>query len=105
MKIHYLKKHPEFAIKHVWPTVKLSKECVDYLPDYELDRDKWPDRDFFWAICFTVLPEWSKTYVETVNKNHQRLGLKVNNLLDIVQVSDEWLKKFSQHDFNYKGKY
>lgn len=47
---------PDWAVKHVWPQVKAAKKIHAYLPTEEMDNGAYPDRNFFWGILFTRLP-------------------------------------------------
>ena len=32
------------------------------MPDEEMDLDRFPDKEFFWGVAFTIIPEWSNKY-------------------------------------------
>ena len=59
---------PEFSVKNVWPQIKEVGKIRSYLPSEEMEKGKLPDKEFFWGVVWTILPEWSKQYVEAVNK-------------------------------------
>ena len=44
------------------------------MPMDEIKFGRFPDRDFFWGVCFTVLPVWANKYTETVllNRNKEK---------------------------------
>ena len=48
----------EYAVKNVWPLLRDDKELCEYLPDYEMEKDRWPDRRFFWGVVSTLRREW-----------------------------------------------
>ena len=50
------KQYEEFCVKNVWPLCKKSKILNDYLPVEEMEKGRYPNRDFFWGIAFTVVP-------------------------------------------------
>ena len=52
--------------------VKSSKELMRFLPDDEMDEGKFPDRNFFWGLAFTVIPEWAKRYHKQVEDNRAK---------------------------------
>ena len=54
------------AIKNVWQYVKHVENIRQYLPAEEMDEGCYPDRDFFWGICFTVQPVWANAYYDQV---------------------------------------
>ena len=53
---------PEHAVKNVWPMVKHSQWLAKYLPTDDMNNGKYPDREYFWGLCFTLLPKWSENY-------------------------------------------
>ena len=53
-----IKEHwSEYAVKNVWPQVKDFSELNDYLPD-SIEKEKYPDRKFFWGVLNSLLPAW-----------------------------------------------
>ena len=41
--------------------VKDQEEIQKYLPVEEMEAGTYPDRNFFWGIASTILPDWAKT--------------------------------------------
>ena len=37
-----------------------------YMPDDEMDAGRYPDRDWFWNTLCTVLPKYSKKFIDKV---------------------------------------
>ena len=42
--------------------IKSDNKITKYLPVEEMILDRFPDREFFWGIAFTIRPEWAQTY-------------------------------------------
>ena len=63
------KSNDEFAVNNLWELVKSDANLRSYLPADEMDFGRYPDRDFFWGIAFTVIPAWAKKYYEQVRVN------------------------------------
>ena len=53
---------PEFSVKNVWPLVKSSRELTQYLPSDEMNEGRYPNKDWFWGIAYTIIPVWTKAY-------------------------------------------
>ena len=89
MPVH--KHWPEFAISNVWPQVSHHERLRKYMPTDEMDQQRWPDREFFWNVLFTILPEWAEAYVTAVN--HQRNQTTVKSPakeVRTIRVTDQW---------------
>ena len=46
----------EFAIKNVWDQVKAHPRFIEYMPDREINWERYPDRKWFWGVALTVIP-------------------------------------------------
>ena len=98
------KNYSEFSVKNVWPLVSNHAGLCEYLPDDEMNEGRYPDKLFFWGICYTVIPEWSKSYTDAVwkqrneNKNADFKNPKT------IHVTDKWLGILEEHDFQSRGK-
>ena len=68
---------PDWAVKNVWPLVKHKEKLRQYLPVEEMDEGIYPDRIWFWGLCFTLLPFWANSYYEAVIYK-KRTEIKVN---------------------------
>ena len=53
-----------------------------------MDLYRYPDRDFFWSICFTVQPNWAQAYFDKVMKKRNHIKSKELNETKIIKVSD-----------------
>ena len=38
-----------------------------YLPK-DIDTGKYPDKEFFWGLAFTIIPDWANKYNSEVIK-------------------------------------
>ena len=96
---------PEFATKHCYPLVKNNRKVLEYLPDDEMDQGRHPDKEFFWKICHTVIPEWADRYREEMVK--QRNLVKQDEFRETkkINVTDAWLSRMKKHDFKSQGKW
>ena len=55
----------EYAVKNAWPQVKDFAELKDYLPD-AMEKEKFPDRRFFWGVLNFLIPRWVAEYKKHV---------------------------------------
>ena len=55
----------EYAVKNAWPQVKDFAELKEYLPD-SIEKDKYPDRKFFWGVLNHLIPRWVAEYKKHV---------------------------------------
>ena len=85
---------PEFAIKNVWHLVNDEPELLKYLPDDDIEKKQYPDRNFFWGVLSTVREEWTKNYIDEVVANRNR---QVPDPLckKIIAITDKWKEKLS----------
>ena len=89
----------DWAVKNVWPQIKFNKLIREYLPYNEMLQGRFPDKEFFWGVLFTILPTWSNTYYKAVLK--KRLATEKNTLKEIkkIKVSAKWEAALQEHDF------
>ena len=50
------KNYDEFAVKNAYPLVRNCRELRKRLPHTEMNLKRYPDRKWFWGICYTVIP-------------------------------------------------
>ena len=90
---------PEYAVKRAWPLVRDDPLIVAYLPDEELDLERWPDRRFFWGIVYTIRPEWVEDYISQCIAQRDRMHLVNRMATKTVAISAGWREKLAAHDF------
>ena len=94
---------PEFAVKNVWPLLKGHAKFVKYMPDEEMDLDRYPDRRWFWGVVCAILPEWSQSYLKEAKKQ-RRENKKQLPEAKIIQFSDRWKERIAFSDFKSTSK-
>jgi hypothetical protein len=52
----------EFAVVNVYNQIKTDKDLLMYLPNKQMDRENYPNREWFWGVVSTVLPDWALAY-------------------------------------------
>lgn len=87
----------EFAVKNAYPNVMTDFDLCAYLPTDQINRRKYPDRQFFWNICNIVRPDFAKEYTKQVMKN--RYSQQPVKERTQIKISDDWVQKLTQHDF------
>ena len=90
-------------MKNIWPQVKHSQELHKYLPVDDMNRGKYPDREFFWGILFTVIPDWANKYHQMVIKQRHGSG-KDPAEPKTIEVSAKWMQKLQEFDFKSSRK-
>ena len=95
----------DWAVKNVWPQIKFNKLIREYLPYQEMLQGRFPDKEFFWGVLFTVVPTWANAYYKAVIK--KRLATKKNTLKEIktINISAKWEAALQEHDFISKCKF
>ena len=54
-----LKAHwSEWAVKNAYPQLKHYPSLMTYLHTDSMDEGHYPDRAWFWAIVYKVVPKW-----------------------------------------------
>ena len=64
-----------------------------------MNEGKFPNREFFWGVAFTIIPIWANQYTKLVMKKHYNVNKPNLTNEKLIAVSDNWLKKLSLHDF------
>ena len=60
---------PELSVKNCYRTV--TKNCpavLDYLPDPHGKEQKLPEREMFWSVMHTLMPEESEQFINDVER-------------------------------------
>ena len=52
----------EFALKNIIHLISDDIKLHQYLPWEEMLEGRYPNKDYFWAIAFTLKPEWASKY-------------------------------------------
>ena len=54
---------------------------------------RYPDKEFFWAIAFTIVPEWAQSYSKQVID--ARVGKGNNNFANkkVLMVTPVWMER------------
>ena len=60
------KHYEEFAVKNAYPLIRTNKDIRRRMPTRERAKGKYPDRDWFWGLCFTCKPHWAHVYYKKV---------------------------------------
>ena len=76
----------EFAIQNVWDQVKNHEKLIQYLPDDEIELERYPDRKFFWGVALTIIPQWSRAYINEVLHQRHEEKLKAGPV-KMIQIS------------------
>ena len=51
-------KFPELSVKNMFEEAMREPEVSQYLPDFEMNSKKFPERDFFFAVLASLRPEY-----------------------------------------------
>ena len=85
--------YEEFATKNGYKLLKNCKSIVPYLPIEEMDKGKFPNREFFWGIVFTLEEDWANKYYKKVMDVRMAAEPINLNQAKIIKVSDNWMAK------------
>ena len=55
-----------------------------------MDKGFYPDKEFFWGICFTIIPKWANEYYDQVINERRNHKQKPPVEKKIVMVSAQW---------------
>ena len=50
----------EFAMKNIMHLIKDDEMLQQYLPFEDMLQNRFPNKEFFWSIAFTVNPLWAE---------------------------------------------
>ena len=82
-----------------WDSEQNSQRCHEK----EIAQRRYPPRKFFWGIALKVIPEWAKTYIDTVIKSREYVP-KRNLEAKTIAPTDNWINKITKHDYISKCK-
>ena len=99
-----MKTWDEYSLKHVWPLVKQDKIIRRFLPADEMDEGRYPDRHFFWAIAFTILPNWATMYTKKVWMQREYKDDTNLNKRKLITISRRWVERLQKFDYQSKSK-
>ena len=51
-------KFPELSVKSMFEEAMREPEVSKYLPDFEMNSKKFPERNFFFAVLASLRPEY-----------------------------------------------
>ena len=86
-----MKQWPEFCVKNVWHLVRSDARLCRYLPSEKMNKDKYPDRAFFWGITFTVVPIWANQYTKLVMKKRYAQAPHDFDKTKQIVISENWI--------------
>ena len=75
-----------------------------YLPAEEMDEGFHPDREFFWGVCFTQLPQWSNEYYDRVIDKKRREVVENPANRKIIAITPAFREKLTQFQFKSLSK-
>ena len=73
-----------------------------YLPD-GIGPGLWPERSWYWGVAATVVPFWCTEYKKQVVDQRRNKKQAVPEKKNLIKISDKWLKKLLEHDYETKG--
>lgn len=53
-----MKDYDEYALKNVYLLVREDEVLMGYMPKEEMEKERWPDREWFWNIANTHRKVW-----------------------------------------------
>ena len=56
-------KFPELFVKSMFEEDMTEAEVIQYLPDFEMNSKKYPERDFFFCVLASIKPDYLKQVV------------------------------------------
>ena len=97
--------YAEYAVKNVWHLVRNAEEIQEYMPLDEMRLGRFPDKQWFWGVCFTLIPAWARSYdkkVKDIRASQNKVNIRDETKL--IRVSDKWLDDLRRYDYKSRGK-
>ena len=69
------------------------------MPTDDIAEGRYPDREFFWGVAFTVLPKWSNEYTRLVMEERYKMKPHKFDEAKGIKISTKWEKKLAEFDF------
>lgn len=67
-----------------------------------MNEGRFPNKEWFWSICYTVIPEWTSAYKKQVLENRSRKKGHDFNKKKVISISDKWREKLKEFDYDSK---
>jgi hypothetical protein len=67
-------KFPELSVKNMFEEAIRDPEVSTYLPDFEMNSKKYPERDFFFCVLASIKPDYLKQVIEIAHQNRMKEG-------------------------------
>ena len=90
---------PELSVKRCYSIVTNNcPEAQQFLPDPHGLENKLPEREFFWQVMYSLMPDQVDEFIMQVERERR----KKPNLQDLKQktdIDDEFLNELLKYDF------
>ena len=87
---------PGLTVKNVYPQVWEWPNVTDYLPDWD---NKFPERDFFFKVLYTLHPEKVESMIEQAGDNRNKGQKNLQDRQWSLMMPPEWVNELLKHDF------
>ena len=70
---------------------------MDYMPEEEMEQERYPDREWFWDIANTVVPVWTTAYMDEAQEKRLAAPKEIPKTTRVSPSAKvlEQLKQFS----------
>ena len=90
---------PQLTVKNCYHIVtKNCPQVLDYLPTPHGQEQRLPERDFFWTVMWTLLPQETEDYIQQVEKE-RRPKVNLQDQKFGMIVDESYMNELLKYDF------
>ena len=83
-------------MKNVYPQVNEWPNVLNYLPDWD---NKFPERDFFFKVLYTLHPDKVESMIEQAGARRNTGQKNLQDRQWSLMMPPEWVNELLKHDF------
>jgi len=87
---------PGLTVKNVYPQVNEWPNVLHYLPDWD---NKFPERDFFFKVLYTLHPDKVESMIEQAGARRNTGQKNLQDRQWSLMMPPEWVNELLKHDF------
>ena len=84
-------KYDELSVLSFWPQMQQDEQFMHYFPT-KFPKGRVPDREYFWNILNTLMPEYTKALIRHANEQ-RTTGGAMGRAQETIEVNEEWAEK------------
>ncbi len=88
----------ELSVKNLYDDAMKDELIKDYLPELEMNSNRFPEREFFFGILNSLRPEYVKKIIEDANKVRYEVDVK-DPQKDFIMLDEDWYQELIKYPY------